>query len=488
MFETLRKTRIQANQQRFVIKKRFAIIILLTASLSGLGYSKPDTTKFDRSVHGRPFDIEEIMGKTLVDDLLKSGSGIPNWVKTGELSSDTLYYGIGKSTESQDAADNDARLRFAQHVEVSVQSIATQQIEENKDRLEENYSYESLVSTNMNLRSVKISARYISPDSTFYSLIKYGKSSYHHLVTQEIQISLKANIRQLELKHQATEAIRADSLRHKITMDSLALARQQAVIDSLDHILKMDEAKLRQEQDRVDLIKSQHASFLRIIPRYQLIDVPTASTPRTWIYTSGRWNPKTEDIKQLKAGASIWLLSGETNLWAKESVIDQADVMLKLQILPEIGDIYKVSLALGWTKYLEAFSPANHDRLTVDGGSNKFFSILEDELNDPYAQKSSFFATGTVGIPQMNNHISLFVDKRRVGLASIWYPFPRNMGDAISIINQLDYISSEKYRNRFDDKLQWQLGLRLIAIADRFATMISYEDHEVWMLNFEFQY
>ncbi|NQT61694.1 MAG: hypothetical protein HQ556_01940 [Candidatus Marinimicrobia bacterium] len=448
----------------------------------------PDTTKFDRSVHGRPFDLEEFIGTTVIDDILSPQNGTPQWVKTEELSSDTLYYGIGKSTESQEAADNDARLSFAQHVEVSVQSIATQQIEENKDRLDENYSYESLVSTNMNLRSIKITNRHISTDSTFYSLISYGKSTYHRLVTQEIQISLEANIRQQELEHQATEALRADSLRHKITMDSLALGRKQAVIDSLDHILKMEEARLRQDQDRVKLIKSQSAAFLKIKPRYQLIDVPTASTPRTWIYVSGRWNPDTEAIRQLKTGISIWLISAEANVWATESVIDQTDLMLKLQLLPERGEVYKVSLAFGWVDYLSAFSQANRARLQESGGHKKLISIVEDELKDPYAHASSFFVTGTVGIPQMNNHLSMYLDKRRISLANIWYPFPRNMGDAISIINQLDYISSEYYRNRFDDKIQWQFGIRIIAIPDRFATMISYEDHEVWMLNFEFQY
>lgn len=439
-------------------------------------------------MHGRPFDLEEFIGTTITDDKLSPQNGTPQWVKTGEISSDTLYYGIGESTESQEAADNDARLSFAQHVEVSVQSIATQQIEENKDRLEENYSYESLVSTNMNLRSVKITARHFSTDSTFYSLISYGKSTYHHLVTQEIQISLEASIRQQELEHQATEALRADSLRHKITMDSLALGRKQAVIDSLDHILKMEEAKLRQEQDRVELIKSHHAAFLKIKPRYQLIDVPTASTPRTWIYASGRWNPDTEAIRQLKTGVSIWLISAEANVWATESVIDQTDLMLKLQLLPERGELYKVSLAFGWIDYLAAFSPLNRARLLEKGGHNSFISIVKDELNDPYAHNSSFFVTGTVGIPQMNNHLSMYLDKRRISLANVWYPFPRNMGDAISIINQFDYIDSKHYRNRFNDQLQWQFGLRIIAIPDRFATMISYEDHEVWMLNFEFQY
>lgn len=439
-------------------------------------------------MHGRPFDLEEIIGTSGNDDILSPPEGVPQWVKTGELTSDTLYYGIGKSTESQEAADSDALLSFAQHVEVSVQSIAIQQIEENKDRLKENYSYESLVSTNMNLRSVKITTRYVSSDSTFYSLIRYGKSTYHHLVTREIQISLEANIRQQELEHQAQEALSADSLRHKIKMDSLVLARKQAVIDSLDHILKMDEARLRQEQDRIDLIKSQHASFLKIKPRYVLIDVPTASTPRTWIYASGRWNPETEDIRQLKTGVSIWLFSTEVNVWATESVIDQTDLMLKLQVLPEQGELYKVSLAFGWVDYLGAFSPANRIRLSEKGGHNHLISIVEDELKDPYAHNSSFFVTGTVGLPQINNHLSLYLDKRRISLANVWYPFPKNLGDAISIINQFEYISSEYYRNRFDDALQWQIGLRLIAIPDRFATMISYEDHEVWMLNFEFQY
>lgn len=464
-------------------------ILLLTGSfILAWGSPKPDTTKFDRSVHGRPFDLEEIFGTALIDDIRSSQDAVPHWVIAGELTSDTLYYGIGKSAESQEAADNDARLHFAQYVEVSVQSIATQQIAENKDRLEENYNYESLVSTKMSLRGVKITERYLAADSTFYSLIRYGKSTYHRLVTQEIQISLEASIRKQELAHQAAEALSADSLRHKLAMDSLFMARKQAVIDSLDHILKMDEARIRQEQDRINLIKSQHAAFLKIMPRYLLIDVPTATIPNTWIYASARWNPNTEDFRQLKAGVSLWLLSAETNVWATKSTIDQTDLSLKLQLLPEQGDLYKVSLALGWVSYVEAFSQPNHERLREENGYKSFLSILDDELKDPYAQNTTFFVTGTVGLPQINNHLSLYVDKRRLSLANIWYPFPRNMGDAISIINQFDYILSEHYRNRFGDQLQWHLGLRLIAIADRFATMVSYEDHEVWMLNFEFQY
>jgi len=469
------------------IRRDIWTFILLCSAGVALGESMPDTTRYDRAVQGRPFDLQEILGDAFQAPGVTE-SRTPDWVLKGELSSDTLYYGIGHSRESQEAADNNARLAFAQHVEVSVSSIARQQIAENRDRLDENYTYESLVTTNMSLRSVKITQRHVTRDSTFFSLISYGKSTYHRLVTQEIQVSLEANIRKQELAHQAREALRADSLRHKITMDSLTLARKQAVIDSLARILEMDQARLKQEQERIDLIKSRHTAFLRIKPRYTLIDVPTASTPNTWVYAAGRWSPETSQLRQLNVGISAWLLSAEANLWASNEIVDQVEALVKLQILPEQGEIYKVSLALGMVDYIAAFSPMNRLRLREENPGNSLIEIIEDELTDPYAHHSSFFLTGSVGLPEMNNHLSVYLDKRRLSLANIWYPFPRNLGDAISVINQVDYIRSKFYRNRFDDPLQWQVGLRLIAIPDRFATMISYEDHEVWMLNFEFQY
>ena len=150
---------------------------------------KPDSTTYDRATLGRPFTLEEFVRNVNDQATVKDQNAAPEWVTSEEIQSDQFYYGIGKSAESSDAADDDARLRFAQYVEVSVQSIASQQIAENKDRLEENYNYESLVSTNMNLRSVKISERYFLDESMYYSLIKYDKSEYHKLVTQEIQIS-----------------------------------------------------------------------------------------------------------------------------------------------------------------------------------------------------------------------------------------------------------------------------------------------------------
>lgn len=409
-------------------------------------------------------------------------------MKEGEIYSDTVYYGIGQSSISQDAADDDARLRFAQHVEVSVQSIAIQKVEENRERLIEEYTFESLVSTNLNLSGVTIAERFMSPDSIFHSLIRYGRSEYHDMVTREMEITLEADIRQQELAHKAKEAMRADSLRHKIMMDSLALSRKQAVIDSLDRILAMEQRKQQQKEERIQLTKSRYASFLKIEPRYLLIDVPSASTPNSWLNISGRWNPENSQTREVKAGVSFWLFSLQSSLLANANEIDQGEYSIKLQVLPTVGEIYPVSLALGWTQYFEEFAPENRIGLDETGMFSDMFSRISDELQDPYAPGSSFFGVATVGYPKLRSHFSLYIEKRKISLGQIWYPFPRHLGDAISIVNQIDVIRSESFRNRFDDAVQWQFGLRFNAIKDRFATMIAYEDHEYWRLNFEFQY
>lgn len=462
--------------------------MLLVLAVAATGYPKQDSVKYDRATHGRPFDLDEIFGEIEQEAKASVPGSDPLWVQEVHIPGDSVYFGIGKSKVSQEDADDQARLRFAQHVAVKVQSIARQQVAENKDRLEENYTFESLVTTDMNLRAVNITEQFVTKDSTFYSLIKYAKGAYHDLMTQEIQIALEANIRKQELTHQAAETLRADSLRHKLTMDSLALGRKQAVIDSLDATLKMEEAKLRQEQDRLNLIKSRYASFLAIKPRYLLVDIPTAKTPGSWFNLSGRWDPQTSYIRELNVGASLWLVTAQASVWALESMANQAEYSVKLEILPSRGEIYPVQLALGYVNYVSAFDDEAGFDLSDPGGFGSLSDVQLKAWQDSPLQGSSFLIVGTVGLPQFNSHLSAYMDKRKISLASIWYPFPRNMGDAISIINQIDVIKDVNYRNRFDDPYQWQLGLRLIAISDRFATMVTYEDHEVWMLNFEFQY
>jgi len=447
--------------------------------------AEQDTTLYNRATRGRPFALKEFLNPKSMDPV--PSTGVPEWVTSGTITVDTVYYGIGQSAISAAAADDAARLHFAQFVEVNVQSIAARQIAENKDRLAEDYNYQSWVKTNTDLHSIKLTERYVTEDSTYFSLIRYGKAAYHDLVTQEIKVSLEADIRQQELAHQAQEALQADSLRHKLTMDSLALSRRQAVVDSLDRMLQMAAARQEQAEAQLRLLQRKYRSFLEITPWYQLIDVPSATLPNSRVYASGRWNPESGDIRQLKLGLSAWLLSAEANLWAQASQLDQGDISLKLQLLPERGALYRISLALGWTAYMASYSGAESVDLRDFATYSQLGSQIRNQINEN-TLGASLFITGTVGLPQLDQQLSLYLDSRELAMASIWYPFPDNLGDALSLINQVALIKAPAYRDRFNDNLQWQLGLRLIAIPDRFATMISYEDHEVWLLNFEFQY
>lgn len=446
--------------------------------------SGQDTLRYDRATLGKPFEPEEFSPPRPAP----APEETPRWVRLGDLQSDTMYYGIGKSSVSQDEADDDARRRFAQHVEVSVRSIATQQISEKRDRLEENYNYESLVSTNVNLRGVSITKRFMAADSIFYALIAYSKSDYHDLVTREIQVSLAAEIRKRELAHQAREAMRADSLRHKIRMDSLELARKQAVIDSLDQILAMEQRRQSQEYERRELIKSRYAAFLSLRPYYKTIDVPASGTPETWVQLSGRWTPQVDRVRDLNLGVSIWLFSLDGQVFTDAEEVTHGDMSLKLQVLPMRGELYPVSLSLGWLQYFGGFAPENQIRFSENLGIGTIISRISNEFSNPSQPHSSFLMAATIGIPQINSHASFYLDKRLLSVANTWYPFPKNLGNAIAVINQMDIINSTQYRNRFDDRFQWQIGIRLIAVQNRFATLLSFEDHELWRLNFEFQY
>lgn len=482
-------TRIALRKGKGTTILRSVCILTISALLCiSAIFAQQDSLHFDRETLGRPFTLEEILQTEGFGSNSQFTGGAPKWVTEGELTTDTVYYGIGKSSQSQDAADDDARLRFAQHVEVHVQSIAIQKIEENRERLEENYSFESLVSTNLNLRGVKITERYMDSDSTFHSLIRYGKAAYHSMVTHELEVKLESDIRQQQLAFKAREALLADSLRHKMRMDSLALARKQAVIDSLDQILAMEQRKQQQAEERIDLIKNRYSAFLKIKPHYLLIDVPSSTTPNSWFNLSGRWNPENSQMRELRAGLSAWLFSIESSLMSESNIVNQGELSLKLEVLPTVGEIYPVSLALGWTQYLESFAAEN--QIDLDGTEmfSDMISKINDEVSSPHAPGSSFFAVATGGVPTLRSHFSLYLDNRKVSLGSTWYPFPRHLRDSISLINQIDVIRNDAFRNRFDDALQWQFGLRFIAIKDRFATMIAYEDHEYWRLNFEFQY
>ncbi len=462
--------------------------ILLTGILSlvclvRISAAPADTTRFDREVLGRPFTMDELFG----DEITGDQDVTPEWVQLGEVENDTMYWGIGVSSLSQLDADDQARLAFAQMVEVNVSSIARQAFEENQDQLSETYSYETLVSTDLSLRGILITEQYESADSTFYSLIQYGKTSYHELVTQEIKVRLRSEIERSKALLTAQEALRADSLQHKITMDSLALAREQAILDSIQKELDMEAEAVRQAEEHMEIMKRKHADFLDLTPHHRGVDAPTAGLQDGYGEVMVRWNTMNQNFREIRLGGALSVIGIDLGLTMNEFELDKGEISGRVQVLPPRGELYRISLVLGWTGYIRDGRSLEWDLTDLSSYQENIDKLgaNDDDLEEDVG--SSFLAAGSFGIPQTNMHVSLYADKRRIAFTNVWYPFVRNLGDAISLVTQIEYHIDELYRNRFGDELEFQGGIRFTAIPGRFSTLIAYEDNEWWRLTFEIQ-
>ena len=467
-------------------------LLLSAIFLQSVAFSmfSPDSTlkRYNRDVDGRPFSMEDILGdeiRTVFDEPAIP----PDWYSTGRILADTVYYGIGHSDISQTDADDQARLEFAKMVEVKVNSIARQAVTENAERLTEEYSFESLVSTDMSLRGLEITERFTSGDDQFHSLLLYGKSHYHQLLTDEIRVQLEEDIKRQQLRMSAEQTLRADSLRHKLVMDSLVLAKEQARVDSLQKILDMERALVEQQQEERRILGERYSDFLELKPYYRGIDGYTAALAAGYGDIAVRWNPKTNNLREFRLGSSISIVGLEGALWFDDFILQHSEISFKLLALPPRGEIYKVSLMLGITGYasnIQNFVVIDlQDSPSISDGIS---TLTDPDVADKPELKSSFLVAASLGIPQYNMHLSLYGDKRRITLTDTWFPFVHNLGDALSLVAQVDYFLDDEFANRFEDRIEGQIGLRVIAIEDRFATILAYEDNEWWRLTFELQF
>ncbi len=467
---------------------RFQFLAVLILLVVGAFASTPDSTRkrYDPAVDGRPFSLDEITGNIPGMAGEDGQSGVPDWVTTGRISSDTVYYGIGQSNLSQLDADDRARLEFARMVETKVNSMARQAVTENANRLTEEYTFESLVTTDLSLRGIKITERY-SPDSlTFFSLLRYGKTEYQQLLTQEISTQLEADIQRQQLRMAATQTLMADSLRHKQIMDSLALAQEQTRVDSLQHILDMERARVEQSREARRILQDRYEDFLEIIPYYRSIDGLSASLPPSYGDLGVRWNPSSGNIREIRLGSAFSIVGFGGKAVFNDFVLSRVEANLKLLVLPPRGEIYRFSFLLGAVTYASTIAESIWLDLQDPTTIGDALSTWTDPAVDGKPTfHSSFLVAATLGLPQVNSHLGLQADQRRIALTNTWYPFVHNLGEALSLVTQLDYILDEAYRNHFGDAVEAQIGIRFIAIENRFATLLAYEDHEWWRLSFD---
>jgi hypothetical protein len=217
------------------------------------------------------------------------------------------------------------------------------------------------------------------------------------------------------------------------------------------------------------------------------VDVPTAGLPIGYGEMLVRWNTMNQNFREVRLAGSIAIVGVNLGFTMHDAVLDQAELGLQLQILPPRGELYRISLAIGYVGFISDAAHLDLNVTDLSAYGDAFGQISEPDAEFEDKVAGSALIAGTIGIPQTGMHVSLYADKRRLSLGQSWYPLTRHLGDAISLVGQVDYFIDEDYRNRFGDPVEFLGGLRIVAIPGRFATLIAYEDNEWWRLTFELQ-
>jgi len=102
----------------------------------------------------------------------------PYWViEFKPENTDDYYYGVGLSDSSSELADNDAYLKLAKMIKVSVKSEEKRTIIENILGIFDFWSQSSSVKTDEELSGIPISERY-KDSAIYFSLIRIQKAKY----------------------------------------------------------------------------------------------------------------------------------------------------------------------------------------------------------------------------------------------------------------------------------------------------------------------
>ena len=136
--------------------------------------------------------------------------------------------------------------------------------------------------------------------------------------------------------------------------------------------------------------------------------------------------------------------------------------MVKLQVLPNSGQIYKVAVSFGYVEFLHSLSSLEVDQ------------YLQAEF-------SPFLALNMTFPELFYSYASIYVDSRKVCVGINTYPTYKNFGDRLSLVCELNYIRHPSFRNRLADKMMTQAGIRF-KTSERIRTSFTYQNHET--LNF----
>jgi hypothetical protein len=229
---------------------------------------------------------------------------------------------------------------------------------------------------------------------------------------------------------------------------------------------KEEETKAKERE----LEQKQYADFLNVVPPDQVVSLRNGEIARNGLTLAGRMSLAPFDVQSAYLVLAFWHFEisadgyFQTDKFLKKDMFDREQASLKIQLLDRAGRIYKTSLAFGVVGYA------------------RFASL---DAFDSLKPKYSAFVGGDVALPDvLYSYVSGYVDGRKASVGINCFPFPGSFRDALSLLLQIDYVWNKEWRNRFQDPVLIQTGIRLRA-SDTFATSFTYENHEFFVFTVE---
>ena len=393
----------------------------------------------------------------------------PDWTNGTIKNPDQFYFGVGSSNKSQKDADDKARENFALMVQLNISSRNYAKVSETKRGVKDEYVQSTSITTEQSLRGINISERW-NDSAIFWSLIKMRRDDFWELQEKEGSRASKQKI-----AHAQTSAQTTVELQKIDTQTKQELLRNAALQQQLDEQERAQKAALRRaamqaKQERRSARMSEYGHFSRISPARQVV-----SSRNGKLLGSGR--PEFAQkvslgfiidplaINNLGYSLSYWLLESSLDFEFLDNQLEQQEFALRMQILPGKGTYYTTSIAIGAVEYLGLISEIENEQLVAS-----------------YSPTLS----GTSTIPHWRySLVSFYCDARMITLGINNYPFFSNFGESFNVAVQVNYIKDAAFRNRFNEKLEFEIGLQFMTI-ENLTTILSYEDHEFFKIRFEY--
>ncbi|MBU4446719.1 hypothetical protein KJ656_16825 [bacterium] len=399
------------------------------------------------------------------------GQGIENAVN--------CYYGIGESKKSQSDADARARKEFALSVEVRVKSVLEDEIQQKGRKLKEFTKYISKQISDLSLRGITITERWYEDlertvlkvpikETRYFSLIKIEKDKYERLVSDEIDRDLKIKEKEYEeeialkrlneRKHREELQLKESEHEREKRKDRLKLEKKEheSEIKKDNFLQKLGNIKRRTAE--LYQQKGLFRDFLNETPPSKVITLRNGEIINGKHEISAGMGISPVTFESIFYGYRFGILeiSGEFNLLNNK--FDRQDLFLKIQLLPNTGELWKTSLSFGFVEYLNSIYKTNFNKLKP---------------------KYSPFLAMNVTVPTFYySYFSFYGDARKIQVGINNYSLYKHFTDKIGFLLQIDYVYDKSFRNRFNDPMLFQAGVRFKATKN-LAFTLAYEKHEI---------